>query len=130
MGSGSNAFERQRLDEALKLNESLATAYYLKEDLSQVWEQRDWLAGLKFLEDWIRRAEVSGIRQLQKFASTLRKHRQGILAWYDHLISTGPLEATNKKIKLMQRQAYGYRDLEFFQLKLFAILNTQHALVG
>jgi transposase len=27
--------ERQRLDEALRLNESLATAYYLKEDLRQ-----------------------------------------------------------------------------------------------
>jgi transposase len=122
--------ERQRLDEALQLNESLAIAYYLKEDLSQVWRQRTWLAGQKFLEDWIRRAEVSGIRQLQKFANTLRKHRQGILAWYDHPISTGPLEGTNNKIKLMQRQAYGYRDLEFFQLKLLAIHNTQHALVG
>ena len=122
--------ERQRLDEALKLNESLAIAYYLKEDLSQVWRQRTWLAGQKFLEDWIRRAEVSGIRQLQKFANTLRKHRQGILAWYDHPISTGPLEGTNNKIKLMQRQAYGYRDLEFFQLKLLAIHNAQHALVG
>lgn len=32
--------ERQRLDEALQLNESLAIAYYLKEDLSQVWRQR------------------------------------------------------------------------------------------
>lgn len=122
--------ERQRLDEALQLNESLAIAYYLKEDLSQVWRQRTWLAGQKFLEDWIRRAEVSGVRQLQKFANTLRKHRQGILAWYDHPISSGPLEGTNNKIKLMQRQAYGYRDLEFFQLKLLAIHNAQHALVG
>jgi len=31
------------------------------------------------------------------------------------------LEGTKKKIKLLQRQAYGYRNLEFFQLKLLAI---------
>ncbi|MCA9056201.1 MAG: transposase [Planctomycetaceae bacterium] len=31
--------EAQRLHEALKLNQSLATAYYLKEDLRQLWEQ-------------------------------------------------------------------------------------------
>lgn len=122
--------ERQRLDEALQLNQSLATAYYLKEDLGQVWAQASWLAGSHFLEDWCRRAEASGIRQLQKFAQTLRKHRRGILAWYDHPISTGPLEGTNNKIKLLQRQAYGYRDLEFFQLKLLALHRSQHALVG
>lgn len=122
--------ERQRLNEALKLNESLAIAYYLKEDLGQVWEQADWLAGWKFLADWIHRAEASGIRQLQKFANTLGKHQRGILAWYDHPISTGPLEGTNNKIKLLQRQAYGYRDLEFFQLKLLALHKSQHALVG
>jgi transposase len=33
--------ERQRLEEALRLNEPLATAYYLKEDLRQIWSQPD-----------------------------------------------------------------------------------------
>jgi transposase len=31
--------ERVRLQEALDLNRSLAIAYYLKEDLSQIWQQ-------------------------------------------------------------------------------------------
>src|SRR5262249_15625353 len=31
--------ERERLDEALQLNAPLATAYYLKEDLRQIWLQ-------------------------------------------------------------------------------------------
>ena len=31
--------EKQRLEEALRLNSSLATAYYLKEDLRQLWQQ-------------------------------------------------------------------------------------------
>ena len=31
--------EKQRLEEALALNKPLATAYYLKEDLRQFWEQ-------------------------------------------------------------------------------------------
>jgi len=122
--------ERQRLDEALRLNESLATAYYLKEDLRQIWEQRDKHLGELVLERWIRMAEATGIRQMQKFAKTLRKHRQGILAWYDHPISTGPLEGTNNKIKLLQRQAFGYRDKEFFKLRLLGLHRSKHALVG
>ena len=126
----ANRNEHERLKEALALNESLAIAYYLKEDLRQVWEQPNWLAGREFLQDWIHRAEASGIRQLQKFAKTLAIHKEGILAWYNHPLSTGPLEGTNHKIKLMQRQAYGYRDLHFFTLKLLALHMTQHALVG
>ena len=33
--------EPQRLQEALRLNEPLATAYYLKEELNEIWEQDD-----------------------------------------------------------------------------------------
>ena len=44
--------------------------------------------------------------------------------------STGPLEGTNNKIKTMQRQADGYRDEEFFKLKIYAIHEAKYALVG
>ena len=33
----------------------------------------------------------------------LQLHREGLLAYYDVPISTGPLEGTNTKIKLLQR---------------------------
>ncbi|HZL33918.1 MAG TPA: transposase, partial [Tepidisphaeraceae bacterium] len=72
----------------------------------------------------------SGIRMLQKFAVTLAEHRRGILAYYDCPITTGPLEGTNNKIKTMQRQAYGFRDPDFFKLKIFALHETTYALVG
>jgi len=45
-------------------------------------------------------------------------------------ISTGPLEGTNNKIKTMKRQDYGFRDKEFFKLKIMAIHLTKYALVG
>ncbi len=122
--------ERERLEEALRLNQPLATVYYLKEDLRQIWEQADKATAARVLEDWIRRAEASCIKVLQKFAATLAMHRMGILAYYDCRISTGPLEGTNNKIKTMQRQAYGFRDKEFFKLKIYAIHETKYALVG
>lgn len=121
--------ERQRLDEALQLNKSLAAAYYLKEDLAQIWQQPGAVSARIVLDHWIATAESTGIKQLMKFARTLQIHREGILNWYDHPISTAPLEGTNNKIKLLQRQAYGYRDLHFFKLKLLALHNSQHALV-
>ena len=122
--------EPRRLQEALRINQPLATAYYLKEDLRQLWGQPDKKAGDAFLHGWVRRAQASGVRILQRFAQTLLKHRHGILAWYDYPISTGPLEGTNNKIKTLKRMAYGYRDQEFFKLKLFALHESKYALIG
>jgi transposase len=122
--------ERERLEEALRMNQPLATVYYMKEDLRQIWLQPDKVTAQRVLEDWIRRAEASGIKLLQKFAGTLAMYRTGILAYYDCRISTGPLEGTNNKIKTMQRQAYGFRDQEFFKLKIYALHETKYALVG
>jgi transposase len=122
--------ERSRLKEALKLNEPLATAYYLKEDLRRFWEQPGKRFATTFLDGWIRRAETSGIKILQQMAKTLAAHRSGLLAYYDVMISSGPLEGTNNKIKTMKRQAYGFRDPEFFKLKILAIHESRYALVG
>ncbi len=122
--------EHRRLQEALKLNASLATAYYLKEDLRQLWEQPTKVAATRFLDAWLRDAMDSGIRVLQTFAKTLAGYRTGLLAWYDHPISTGPLEGTNNKIKTMKRQAYGYRDQEYFALKILSLHHSRWKLIG
>ena len=122
--------EAEGLAAALELNQPLALAYYLQEDLRQIRLQADKSTAAAILQDWVDRALASGIRLLSKFAKTLALYRSGILAWYDFPISTGPLEGTNNKIKTMKRQAYGFRDLEFFKLKILALHETRYALVG
>jgi transposase len=122
--------EHERLQEALALNQPLATAYYLKEDLRQLWSYPNKRAAKAFLKDWVARAKASGIKMLVKFANTLMAHASGILAYYNFRISTGPLEGTNNKINVMKRQAYGFRDMEFFKLKIMAIHHSKYALVG
>jgi transposase len=122
--------EQQRLQAALALNKPLATGYYLKEDLRQIWEQKGKRAAGTFLTDWCRRATASGIKVLQTMAKTLDQHRAGILAWYNYRISTGPLEGLNNKIKTLKRQAYGFLDLEYFKLKLYALHLAKFELIG
>lgn len=122
--------EQQRLAEALRLNRPLATAYYLKEDLRQIWLQPNKRTARRVLRDWIARARATGIRILRQFAGTLEEHQEGILNYYHYRISTGPLEGTNNKIQLMKRQAYGFRDQQFFKLKILGIHETKRALVG
>jgi transposase len=122
--------EKSRLVGLLTLNKPLAVAYYLKEDLRRFWEQPGKRFATAFLNDWLRRAEASGVRVLQQMARTLAAHRSGLLAYYDAMITSGPMEGTNNKIKTMKRMAYGFRDPEFFELKILAIHETKYALVG
>ncbi|MFZ3044799.1 MAG: ISL3 family transposase [Desulfatirhabdiaceae bacterium] len=124
--------QAQRLKQALEINRPLATVYYMKEDLRQLWYWTgDRKAAEWHLRSWITMARSSGIEMLKKFATTLEDHFEGILAYFDFdCLSTGPLEGTNNKIKTMQRKAYGYRDMEFFKLKIMALHETKYALVG
>jgi transposase len=122
--------ETERLQEALHLNAPLATAYYMKEELRQFWNQPGKASAEAFLISWMARARASGIAMLENFAKTLALHKSGLLAYYDHPISTGPLEGTNNKIKTLQKQAYGFRDKAFFKLKIMAVHQAKYALLG
>ncbi len=120
--------ERAQLQEALQLNESLAAAYYLKEDLRQFWNQRSKPAAEKYLEAWCRRADASGIRQVQVMAKTLRGHSTGLLNWYDHPLSTGPLERTYNIIGALPRRAYSYQNYEHLKERLLTLHHTKFTL--
>jgi len=122
--------EFRRLQAALQLNAPLAVAYYLKEDLRQIWTQPNKRTARRVLRDWLARARAAEVPMLSQFADTLEEYQDGVLAYYNYPISTGPLEGTNTKIQAMKRQAYGFRDHDFFKLKILGIHETKHALVG
>ena len=53
-----------------------------------------------------------------------------LLAYYDYPITMAAMEGTNNKIRTLQRQAYGFRDREFFKLRIYALHETKYASVG
>ena len=121
---------RCRLDQLMALNEPLYQAYLLKEDLRQFWHQPNSDEAGLFLSRWIQRAEATGIHHFRRLAATLRSHALQLLSWFRHPISTGPLEGLNNKIKVLKRQAYGFRDLDYFKLRLYFIHESTPAFAG
>lgn len=119
-----------RLEKVLEINISLFYAYYLKEELRELWNQDNINDAIKLLEQWIEEVKETKIPQLQKVADLMIRHKTGILNWYKCGISTGPLEGVNNKIKTMKRQAYGYRDLDFFMLKIKGMHESIYAIHG
>lgn len=120
----------ERLMLLMEANEPLYQAYLLKEDLRQFWSLPDADAGSAFLDDWTAEARATGIAHFARLANTLDTHRPGLLAYFRHRISTGPLEGLNNKIKVLKRQAYGFRDMEYFKLRLYFLHETPLSLTG
>jgi putative transposase len=122
--NGTDIFDEQyrtRLDNALDMNKPISQAYYLKEQLREIWMQPNKQAAEKVMLDWVKQAQESKVPQLMKMAVTIMAYRTGILAWYDCPISTGKVEEINNKIKVMKRVAYGFRNKRYFQLRLYAL---------
>lgn len=112
---------RTRLDNALAMNEPLSKAYYMKESMRQIWMQPTKDNAEKELYAWVEQARQSNVPRLARMAATIMAHRTGILAWYDCHFSTAIVEGINNKIKVLKRNAYGFRDDDYFKLRLFAL---------
>jgi len=87
------------LKSALRINEPLAKAYYMKEELRQIWSQSDKDKTSEIIDDWLRLARESKYKIIIEFGNKLKIYKTGILNFYDHSISSGPLEGLNNKIK-------------------------------
>ncbi len=109
-----------RLEELLAANESLLHVYLLKDDLKELWEftSGQEKQAYRFWLEWFRRAIQSGLAPLMKFARGLRKYIPDILNHCRYPLHTGLLEGMNNKIKVIKRMAYGYRDDDYFFLKI------------
>ena len=112
---------QEKLQKALEINEPLSKAYYLKEELDEVWKQPIKSMAREVLYSWISKALRCGVEKMVKVAVTIFKRREGILAWYNKGISNGKVEGINNKIKVMKRDAYGFRDDKYFDLRLLAL---------
>lgn len=116
--------DQGRLDQLLAQNQPLASLYALKEQLQRLWQPNSTIAEMtQRLDDWCGMAKAAKITGLASFVKTLQSHRTGICAYADHPITTSRLEAGNVSIALLRRRARGFRDMEYFKLKIFQ-LNT------
>ena len=112
--------DRVRLKELLAANRKLATVYVLKDDLKHLWDYRYRGAASRFWRLWYHRAIRSRIEPLKKFARKLKEYLPGILAHCRWRLHTSVLEGINNKIKVIKRMAYGFRDDDYFFLKIRA----------
>jgi transposase len=100
------------------LNEPIYKAMLLKDDFMQIYEYENIDEAKEHIVDWADRALFSGLKPFIELACSVIGKMQYILNWFKKKISSAISEGFNNKVKRLKRMAYGYKDIDYFRLKI------------
>lgn len=110
--------QKQRVNSILYISEALREAYILKEQFYGVCDCEDRANAKAMMEEWIYSAQDSILKEYHDCANTLLNWQKGILNSFDVPYTNGFTEGCNNKIKVLKRNAYGYRNFERFRKRI------------
>ena len=90
----------------------LARAHKLKERLRVILKMRDRDSAGMLLDQWIMSARHCRLPQFVELQRKINRNRDLILNTVEYGLNNARVEATNNKIKLLIRVAYGFRNTE------------------
>ena len=111
-------------------NKKIFKALLLKDDFLSVYDCKNEQEAREHLDDWFKRALNSQILPFVELVGKLSKKIVYILNWFKKRISSAISEGINNKIKRLKRMAYGYKDIDYFKLKIHqhcGLLNPKFA---
>jgi len=107
------------LDELKQFNEPLYELYLLKEDFLDIFERgKEVDQARQEILAWIDIVLASNFRKLKAFVRTILRRLETILNWFLTPISNAKAEGVNNVIKTLLKRAYGYKDFDYFRMKV------------
>lgn len=104
--------QQERLELIQADDPQLRRGHEMKEKLRLIFKLKDPSLAEASLDGWIKRAQRCRIRAFVELQRKIRRHREHILNTVRYGLSNARVEATNNKIKLLIRIAYGFRDID------------------
>jgi len=85
---------------------------------------------LSYLQKWIDQLRWQRLKPMEKLASMLLAHLEGILNYCRTKVPMGVVEAVNGNIKALLRRGRGYRDMNDLLLKAQRVAATKTEFVA
>ena len=117
--------QKQQVNIMLYASPTLSTAYFFKEDFLKILDCKNRDSAKIAMSDWINSALDSDIPQFQKCANTMMNWLTGILNSFSSTITNGFTEGCNNKIKVLKRNAYGFRNFNRFRNRILHIFSLK-----
>ena len=103
-------------------SQDLAVAYHLKEVFYDFMKSQDRNEASKKLKFFILSAQASGLKEFNACLTMLGNWSKYILNAFDCPYTNGYTEGTNNAIKVIKRNAFGYRNFDNFRNRIFLAL--------
>ena len=116
---------KQALKLLFRANRRLNKAYLLKESFGQLWDYNRPGWARRFFEQLEGRLEVAtagALPEVRRGWSRPTGMASRLIAMRRTRCALGFVEGLNNKIRVIQRRAYGYRDEEYFRLKILTCM--------
>ncbi len=113
-----SAQQRRKLDELFRRYPELRRAYLLKEDFRRWYRPQGKIQARLELRAWMAYVEEGGPAEFRELASMLTDWREEILNYFEFGLTNAFVEGKNTRTKQIQRQAYGYRNLDNLNLRI------------
>lgn len=118
--------EKQQVNVMLYTSVNLSTAHFFKKKFLDILDCDNRESAKSAMLIWITDAQNSGISQLEKAAATMQNWITGILNSFDSSITNGFTEGCNNKIKVLKRNAYGYKNFKRFRNRILHMFSYQN----
>ena len=106
------------LERLCSINQPIYEAMLLKESFLRLYSCRTEEEARACLIHWISEAFKSRLEHFHKVANSLLNKFRYIINWFKRKISSAISEGFNNKIKRLKRMGYGYKDVDYFLLKI------------
>ncbi|MCP3967210.1 MAG: ISL3 family transposase [Lentisphaerae bacterium] len=110
--------QKRKLKEVMAANNNIAKAMLLKDSFSAFYEAETEEEAAVVLDEWTEQCKESELKPFKKLAKRLMRWENGILSYFSCRITNGMSEGINNKIKVIKRRSYGFRDMNYFFLKI------------
>ena len=117
--------QKQEVNVMLYYSVNISRAYWYKEQFLKIITCKDAESAKTAMKEWIENAENCDIAQFEKCAQTMRNWYTGIINSFSSPITNGFTEGCNNKIKVLKRNAYGYKNFKRFRNRILHMFSHQ-----
>ena len=122
-----NDEDKMAVNVMLYCSAEISTAHFYKEKFQEIKLCRKRSDAKRLMDEWISSAMECEVSHISNCARTMNNWKRGILDSFTTSCTNGFIEGCNNKIKVLKRNAFGYRNFKRFRNRILYMFASKKA---
>ena len=118
--------QKQAVNTMLWYSDEICEAHSIKEWFFKVLDTKDISEMKQDFKNWLNSVDTTDLKPFKRCVNTYFNWKNGIFNSLESPFTNGFTEGCNNKIKVLKRNAYGYRRFDRFRNRILHIFSHQH----